>query len=137
MPRVPAVAVDGRELLRAELDAPAVVDVRHPSPGRVALEVHWSRGTHSSGVRFWNLTASAPASTAPSMSFLASSSDPLWLMPDLGDDEHGLTLADPAVPHAYARSGHRSCASLSQHRNRNSHSANSRKAPMPPLARHR
>src|SRR5215813_7028754 len=42
---------------------------------------HWSRGTHFSGVRFWNFTASAPASTAPSMRRLASSSEPLWLMP--------------------------------------------------------
>jgi len=38
-------------------------------------------GTHFSGVRFWNFTASAPASTAASMSRLASSTEPLWLMP--------------------------------------------------------
>ncbi len=42
---------------------------------------HWSRGVHISGVRFWNFTASQPAMPAPSMSFLAISSEPLWLMP--------------------------------------------------------
>src|SRR5262249_31636926 len=41
----------------------------------------WSRGTHSPGVRFWNFTASQPDSTAPSISFLARSSDPLCLIP--------------------------------------------------------
>src|SRR5262245_26218232 len=42
---------------------------------------HWSRGTHFSGVRFWNLTASTPASSAPSISRFAISTEPLWLMP--------------------------------------------------------
>ena len=42
---------------------------------------HCSFGTQSSGVRFWNFTASAPDSTAPSISFFAISSDPLWLIP--------------------------------------------------------
>src|SRR6478609_7168413 len=42
---------------------------------------HWSRGTHSSGVRFWNFTASQPASAATWIRARASSSSPLWLMP--------------------------------------------------------
>src|SRR5262245_35784468 len=42
---------------------------------------HCSAGTHRSGVRFWNFTASAPAKQAPSTSLRASSSEPLWLMP--------------------------------------------------------
>src|SRR6478609_7534000 len=42
---------------------------------------HWSRGVQISGVRFWNLTASQPASAATSISARASSSEPLWLMP--------------------------------------------------------
>ncbi len=42
---------------------------------------HWSRGVHTSGVRFWNFTASQPASAAASISAKAFSSSPLWLMP--------------------------------------------------------
>ena len=42
---------------------------------------HWSRGVQISGVRFWNLTASQPASAAASMSAKALSRSPLWLMP--------------------------------------------------------
>src|SRR5262245_28562620 len=42
---------------------------------------HCSGGTQSSGVRFWNLTASAPARHAPSTSRRAVSRQPLWLMP--------------------------------------------------------
>jgi len=40
-----------------------------------------SGGTQISGVRFWNLTASQPASAAMSMSCRAMSRSPLWLMP--------------------------------------------------------
>ena len=42
---------------------------------------HWSRGVQISGVRFWNLTASQPASAAASISLKAFSRSPLWLMP--------------------------------------------------------
>src|SRR5262245_37731921 len=42
---------------------------------------HWSLGTQSSGVRFWNFTASAPARHAPSTSRRAVSREPLWLIP--------------------------------------------------------
>jgi hypothetical protein len=42
---------------------------------------HWSRGVQISGVRFWNLTASQPASTAASTRAKTFSSSPLWLMP--------------------------------------------------------
>jgi hypothetical protein len=42
---------------------------------------HWSRGVQISGVRFWNFTASQPASAAWSMSASALPSSPLWLIP--------------------------------------------------------
>ena len=42
---------------------------------------HWSRGVQTSGVRFWNLTASQPASAAASMRAMAFASSPLWLIP--------------------------------------------------------
>lgn len=42
---------------------------------------HWSRGVQISGVRFWNFTASQPASAAASISANAFSRSPLWLMP--------------------------------------------------------
>ena len=41
----------------------------------------WSLGVLISGVRFWNFTAWQPAATATSMSCLAMSTSPLWLMP--------------------------------------------------------
>ena len=40
-----------------------------------------SIGVEMSGVRFWNFTALAPALAATSMSCLAISMSPLWLMP--------------------------------------------------------
>jgi hypothetical protein len=42
---------------------------------------HWSRGVHTSGVRFWNFTASQPAAAAWSISAKALASSPLWLIP--------------------------------------------------------
>src|SRR6266852_744689 len=45
------------------------------------MTFHCSFGVHTSGVRFWSLTASQPARAAPSTIFLASSIDPLWLIP--------------------------------------------------------
>ena len=38
-------------------------------------------GVEISGVRFWNLTACAPASAATSISCLAISTSPLWFSP--------------------------------------------------------
>ena len=58
-------------------------------------------GTHFSGVRFWNFTASAPASTAPSIMRLASSSEPLWLMPISAITKTGKALH----PRSCCRSG--------------------------------
>ena len=58
------------------------------SPGRSSRPTGWSAscrrmsaGAEISGVRFWNLTAFAPASAATSISCLAISMSPLWLMP--------------------------------------------------------
>ena len=62
--------------------------------------VHWSRGTHSSGVRFWNFTASAPASTAPSIIRLASLERAVVVDADLGDHEDRVSLAHPLVADA-------------------------------------
>src|SRR5262249_40635729 len=73
-----AVLVDRPVLRPAEL-APAAAVLGRPSRPRRAPA--GARGRHSWGVRFWNFTASHPDSTAPSMSFLARSSDPLWLIP--------------------------------------------------------
>src|SRR5262249_32456829 len=50
-------------------------------PGGSRPRDHCSPGTHSSGVRFWNLTASAPERQAASIIRLASSREPLWLIP--------------------------------------------------------
>jgi hypothetical protein len=52
---------------------------------------HW-RGVQISGVRFWNFTASQPASAAPSISRFATSRLPLWLMTQAGRRRSG----DPA-----------------------------------------
>ena len=55
---------------------------------------HWSRGVQISGVRFWNLTASQPASAAASISAKRVLQVAVVVDADLADDVDGLAGAD-------------------------------------------
>src|SRR5262249_9510086 len=71
---------------------------------------HWARGTHSSGVRFWNFTASAPARQAPSISFFATSSRPLWFIPISATPKNRPAPPPPPAPPRPPGPGGRSCS---------------------------
>ena len=58
---------------------------------------HWSLGTQSSGVRFWNFTASQPARHGAVDDLAREIERPVVVDADLGDDEHRLVVADEAI----------------------------------------
>src|SRR5262245_43291647 len=127
---------------------------------------HCSRGTHSSGVRFWNLTASAPERQAASIIRLASSREPLWLIPISAITKIGspsptrrlptctmarvallvihrppsLFIDPPPLSPPHVGGGGGGVQTPQPHgapRRRRIHSANSRNAPKPPRASQR
>src|SRR5713101_5791889 len=57
-----------------------------------------------STVRFWSLTASQPACTAASISFLAMATSPLWLMPTSATTKQGNPSPTYRAPIRTARS---------------------------------
>ena len=66
---------------------------------------HWSRGVQTRGVRFWNLTASQPASAAAVDQRQALRQVAVVVDADLAGDVHRVSDADHAVAERAWRCG--------------------------------
>ena len=91
---IAAMTVDLGVLLEPELDPVAVIDVGHPAPGRVALDVPLVRGDAELGVALLELRHVGPRALGAVDERLGVCERAVMVDADLRDDVDGLAVAD-------------------------------------------